>query len=644
LAIVASGCGGEPEAGVDAGVVEDIGLTALAPGLVLPGTRLVVSGSGFIPDFGGASRLRLAGTLEGARVEVAIALSFVDYDRMEGTWPDALSLGLPRADGAFQGQAIVEADSSLDGLTHRSAPLPTSLTLASELVPRLDMLQNEVLFVNDPVVAHGDGFLLGGSEGQTLAIVEGCFTLEGAGECVPVGPTEVPAAPFSEFDRSRVVFPFSPYIAGIRPGHFDGSVYLVNRHGIDAGHVEHQTGSLPTANDIIEPAVVALSPTGASLGQYVDVRGGGFVGGAPGDPVFALTTLELDGELDVEGTSTPTSIALVPEFVNGQLARYVINEEDDLGTSVDLRKIGGRFTGTVRPVIEFGEDRVEGSTTAVVLDLLRVKQLVWLRFLPTYVESLRHFGLRAAEPRIRERVLAVVERDYGGVNIEFRSELPTDYALFSQVEIAGPDPNGLGLLGYDNTPGKDNGNQRLYDRIGGVNALTQEDGYPGFGGIFVESLFVFSNHPNGLASGEEGSDEAFDALFDAFRPDLGSQPVSAAELASAPLIETGAACPAGDRPSQIGCAIWALGSMIGTTLSHEIAHSLGLADPGGPAFHNTGDWPNAIMDAGAARSFRERAEIFGEGPGSFCRIDYDYLRSILPSDAPDPIPSRQECY
>ena len=50
------------------------------------------------------------------------------------------------------------------------------------------------------------------------------------------------------------------------------------------------------------------------------------------------------------------------------------------------------------------------------------------------------------------------------------------------------DPNGLGLFGYDNTPGKDDGNTRLYDKLGGLNAQTQQDGYPGYGGVFLESI------------------------------------------------------------------------------------------------------------------------------------------------------------
>jgi hypothetical protein len=85
-----------------------------------------------------------------------------------------------------------------------------------------------------------------------------------------------------------------------------------------------------------------------------------------------------------------------------------------------------------------------------------------------------------------------------------------------------------------------------------------------------------------------------------------------------------------------------LGSLIGTTASHEIAHALGLADPGGEEFHNTGDWDNALMDAGGARPFAERAELEGMGPGAFCQRNYDYLREVLPTTEPDPL-QRTDC-
>jgi len=73
-------------------------------------------------------------------------------------------------------------------------------------------------------------------------------------------------------------------------------------------------------------------------------------------------------------------------------------------------------------------------------------------------------------------------------------------------------------------------------------------------------------------------------------------------------------------------------------------HSIGLADPWGPGIHNSGDYPNALMDTGSARPFAERAELLGEGPGVFCLSQFEYLQQILPTDLPDPLPGRLECY
>ena len=49
------------------------------------------------------------------------------------------------------------------------------------------------------------------------------------------------------------------------------------------------------------------------------------------------------------------------------------------------------------------------------------------------------------------------------------------------------------------------------------------------------------------------------------------------------------------------------------------------------------------MDAGGARSFNERAEIYGEGPAVFCDTEYEYLRQILPSTDAPPDVTRPPC-
>ena len=87
-----------------------------------------------------------------------------------------------------------------------------------------------------------------------------------------------------------------------------------------------------------------------------------------------------------------------------------------------------------------------------------------------------------------------------------------------------------------------------------------------------------------------------------------------------------------------------LGNLIGGTLSHEIGHSLGLANPYADGFHNAGDAPNRLMDAGGDRPFLERAELQGQGPGVFCDDEYAYLRMIMPSTEPPNAVQRPGCF
>ncbi|MEJ7604001.1 MAG: hypothetical protein WKG01_39340 [Kofleriaceae bacterium] len=388
--------------------------------------------------------------------------------------------------------------------------------------------------------------------------------------------------------------------------------------------------------------IFSIEPTAASLGQYVFVKGGGFVGGDPG----AVTELELSGTFHRTGSNPATiSMTLIPEYAEGRLVRYVVNTDDELGQALDLRTDTGQFTGTITPIVSYGADRVRGVSKDASFSIAPVKQVIHLQYQPTYVEGLRDFGLRAVDSKIRERILEVCKRTYAGINIEFRADPPTDYALYENVELVGVDPNGTGLFGYDNSPGKDNGNMRLYDRLGGVNALTQQDGYPGFGGVFIRSLMGFSEHPGSFATSVPGADPLFDQIFDPFRPDLGNSQITSGDLAGGiPVLTSAESCPASDRKGRIACAIYVLGNLIGGTLSHEIGHSLGLANPYAEGFHNAGDAPARIMDGGGDRPFLERSELENTPPGVFCDDEYAYLRQILPTDQANPPVQRPGCF
>ena len=636
-AAVLAACG-PTDVGYDSGLA-GLSLRGIEPEVVVPGSRLFVEGRSFVDRPWGEMQLRISGSLAGegggsTPVEASLPLVFLDYDRAYAELDDAAlrSLG---GDGALEGEAWVEAQSFIDGELHKSERFAVDVAIREELRPELLSVATEgVIFPNDPIEVAADGLLLGGAEGDTVAAVDGCVRPLDDATCEPIARREIPVEPAGD-RRDRGTFAFSPAIAGIEPGIFEGEISLENHH---ASGRQVAGDSQAVRYRLTEPEIFEMSPGAASLGQYVMFRGGGFLGAGEGTTIFEFRgAFYPDG-----GDSVAIDLILIPELVNGREVRYVMAEDDSLGRRIDLRFETGRLQGSVEPVTNYGGVDVRGEAFPMSLRVAPVKQVVEIRFLRSYVESLRKFGLRAVDEGIRERVIEVVDRDYATINLEPRREAVEDYALFSIAEIAGPDPNGLGLLGYDNTPGKDVGNERLYDRIGGVNALTQEDGFPGYGGVFIESLLQLSPE-----SGSPLADPAFDEIFDPFRPDRGGVPVRAEDLAEGmPRPTSGDDCPAprGARREQIACAIWVLGSLIGTTLSHEIGHSLGLANPYGSGFHNPGSAENRLMDAGAHRPFAERAELFGQGPGRFCDEEYEYLRVILPTDAPMDIAGRPPCF
>ncbi|MEM6292659.1 MAG: hypothetical protein AAGA54_15410 [Myxococcota bacterium] len=631
----------QPRTQVDTALV-DLTLRDVAPGVVLPGSTLVIEGDAFVDDPWGESTLLLEGEVDtGASVEprvVRLPARFVDFTTLEvDVDRDTFTRLSGGAAARFEGSATVEVRSAVDGRLYRSSAASVALQFNTTLRPSLSLqTPASVIFPNEPLAVEGDGLLLGG-EGNSVALVQGCFAQTGTPDCAAIEPRWLPITPDDPLRRTGGSFAFVPSVAGINPGRFEGTVTLQNEHA--SGALEESEPIVVTW-DLVEPALFGVDTQQASLGRYVTIDGAGFLGGEAG----GNTVLRFDGIFTPDDTGVPLELdeLLFPEYSNGRQVRYVINEEDAIASLIDTRYQAGAFEGLVTPVISFGDAEVEGAPTPFGFRLEPVRQVVWVNFAPAYTEGLRLFGLRAVDQAIRARALEVLRRDFETVNLEVREEEPTDYALYVRVDIAGSDPNGLGLLGYDNTPGKDTENQRLYDRIGGANAQTQEDGFPGFGGVFLQSLFGYSEHPGELAEPVR-PDPQFDRLFDPFRPDVGGRPILAADLtADLPNVD-GTGCPTvGDRPEQIACAVHALGTLIGSTISHEVGHSLGLADPYGPAFHNSGDQADRLMDAD--RPFNERAELEGEGPSRFCVDEYEYLREILPSGEPYDVTARPACF
>lgn len=637
IAIAATACGASVAA-PDPGL-EGLRLGAVAPTTILAGTRLVITGDSFVDDRWGAGALHLVGDAGGKPIDTRWPVKFVDFQTVSIAIDAARLAEIGAVD--FKGAATIEYVAASDGGHYTSNALAVTLAFRDRLVPVATNITGGVIFVNDQIEIDGDGFLLGGDEGTTYARIAGCFMPDATTACTPIARADVAMSARTPMSRQHAAFPFAPSLAGIQPGTFTGTVTVVNKQATGFTSI---ADPIDVSYTVVTSQIFSADPPAASLGQYVFVHGGGFVGGEAG----ALTVVELAGTFTRSGGQrAPVTMQLVPEFVDGRLVRYVLNTDDALGHALDLRKDTGAFSGTATPIVSYGRDTVRGVASPITFAIAPVRQVVYLSYQASYVEELRDFGLRAVDKQLRERVLAVVREAYKGVNIDFRSEPPTDFALYSNVELHGVDPNNMGLFGYDNSPGKDSGNLRLYDSLGGVNAVTQQDGYPGFGGVFVRSMIGFSNHPGAFGQATPLADDTFDVVFDPFRADRGGTPITAVDLGGGGLAipSDGRACPAtgGDRQAQIGCAVFVLGNLIGGTLAHEIGHSLGLANPYMDGFHDAGDAPNRLMDAGGDRPFLERAELGGQGPAVFCVDEYTYLRKILPSaDPPNAVP-RPSC-
>jgi len=139
---------------------------------------------------------------------------------------------------------------------------------------------------------------------------------------------------------------------------------------------------------------------------------------------------------------------------------------------------------------------------------------------------------------------------------------------------------------------------------------------PRFGGVFVPLADgLLRSTPAASAKSVPGADTR------STRSSIRSAPIAMAIRSRRPISSTqiavltdGTSCPGTDRKSKIACAVYVLGNLVGGTLSHEIGHSLGLANPFSDGFTTRANAPNRLMDAGGDRSFLERAELQGRAP------------------------------
>ena len=603
--------------GLSIGVVE--------PAVALPGTRLRVFAGGLVPTEVARYEATLLGLVDGVPVDHRVAATMIGPELLEVPLEGALTAALPGAAGTFSGtlairRVAVDADAVAEALATR----PIQLPLRKASTPIASAFSSVDLFLGDVLVMSGDGFLLPG-EGTSLVRFDGVFTSDGAraieGLVVPAVTltSEQEADPRRALTRTSLGFVLTPDVFGVRPGRFEGTVSVVNAH-VDGGEIVSAPLD-PGLLTLRAPVLTSVSPAAASRGQIITIHGRGML---PADGLAQTATVLL-----LEGAFSPrrgvpevydgvSAIVIYPEISDGGARATAVLRVSVLedGRLAGLGANAGTFVGTLTPLVLAGPDAIEGPPLPLEFEVLSPRQVVHIRFLPGFADALVRFGLLAERVNVERRIMEVLERDYAGVNIAFTYTEPSDFAEYSVVEVGGRDPNGTQLFGLDNTVGKDVGNLRFDDVIGGFNAETREQNFAAYGGIFAAELLNLS--PS-LGASELGSPR-FDDIFEPVVPELGGR---AARVGEAQVFD--------ERGAAIVQAVRVLGNLLGSTITHEVAHSLGMTAIEG-RYHNEGDTPNWIMDAGQFRPFEERAEIDGFGPAVFEPFNREYLLSILPPD------------
>ena len=576
--------------------------------LLVPGSVVVLRGEGFLTPPAGETRVRLVGLLDGLPVDLPVEPAAIGPTQIRLALTGPLRAIFGDA-GRLDGEVIVRVRPA-DLAVEAEARAVASLRFVAFVPPRLTGLTDSVA-PGALLEATGDGFLDEG-EGQAWLRLDGRFVNEADGVTTPIDGARLPMT--TRTGRTRAAFYLSPGVLGLQPGRFVGAVTLAVAPA-EGGEVE--SASLPLVLVQHGPRVDALAPAAATRGQVVHLRGEGFV---RNDPAADTATLVRARGVftPVGGAPQQAEFTFVPEawIDNNEIQLALRSRQDAAGALIGIGATPGVFEGALAVEIFAGFDRASSPPLeGVRFEIGPPAQAVSLRYQPSFLEGLELFGLSGAFDDLRARVLAVCARDYAGLRVTFYEGPPPGWVEYVTVELGGRDPNGFGLFGLDNSPEKDVGNRQLDELIGGVNAETEAAGGLAFGGIFLESFLTLSP---GHAAASPIADPAFDAVFGPFS--------RAIDPHARPYVAGDALDPA--RAAELDRAVGALANLIGSTVTHEVGHTLGLAAVEGDV-HNPNDTEGGLMDRGLYRPFRERAALDDTPPGRFVGANRTYLDGLF---------------
>lgn len=548
---------------------------------------------------------------------------FVDLDvEATGLWQ---AVDPQRTKTFFGALSITLKD--ISGTLAASTLSDLTLTFEPTLAPRLGSIEDtRQTYPGEEVTVRGAG-ILRPEEGQTWMVFErGSVISTQDNPSKDLAQARL-ALPWKG-SRTESAFTLNPAVFGIIPSSIEGVVHMENvyRTGENYGGPSR----LSFRTQLNAPFIQDVSPKQASRGQLVRITGRGFLGQqAEGGAGMFLTfdgTFEPDAmpgtQLDYRGARAITRVPYQVQS-NTLIRQDIWYDIDEQTRTLDgLGAQAGVFRGQIVPVLLQGDSSSVGASWVGEFRIQPTKQIIYVRFLPGFAEALKRYGLEPTRALVEDRIIKVLRRDYARVNVTIVTTPPEDYRRYMTVEVGGVDPSGRGLLGYDNSFNgvpKDIGNVYLEDYLGGYNVQSMGAGFEAYGGVFMDSLVVFSPTLN---PGGRVADERFDRILAPFMAELGGEPVTPDELTS------------GGRLQSINRAVLLLGNLSGHTATHEIGHTLGLPfapneSLDAPIYHNVSPGPNFIMDAGPDRPFAERAELDGEGPAVFSAANTIYLQRIL---------------
>lgn len=306
-----------------------------------------------------------------------------------------------------------------------------------------------------------------------------------------------------------------------------------------------------------------------------------------------------------------------PRALPGRADGFAIAHSEFWQQALGVTDPGGlRFVGDVMLRVEGTQSDWMGPRQSIDWHVAATRQRIAVVPGPGWSAALDAVGLLHGRAAVETQIRLRLQQLFVGlrVDVSVGEQVPWPGEVL-RVHLLGSDPSGLGLLGADNTQGKDSGNVVLDEDLGGFSAAAWSTGQVPWGGVFASEFLGFSSvlHPERAAATAQ-----FEQIFGPWSPALGGRRALPTDVAV-----SGPAYP----------AVLAWANMIAETCAHEAGHALGLAAGGDPP-HHAGDHPGWIMDAGAARPFAERAGLPGAAPSSWGPVDAAYLSALLGSGVP----------